>query len=104
MDGYQGEIPRNISTLFRYEPKRLVANTSEPSVNCIARGSARALTNVDPFWKVFLRERAPNRETGTWSRSKSSGGECEWRREQQTKRSEPLRPKRKVKKSAPGNP
>ncbi|GFR24040.1 uncharacterized protein TNCT_515291 [Trichonephila clavata] len=87
MDGYQGEDPKKYIDLFRYEL----------SVSCIARGSCRPLTKVDPFWKVFLRERALNRETGTWSRSKSR-----WRRLQngavnsRRKRSDPWRTKKKV--------
>ncbi|GFQ78443.1 hypothetical protein TNCT_152721 [Trichonephila clavata] len=78
-------------------PKRLVANTSEPYVSCIVLGSCRPLKNVDPFWKVFLMEHAPNLETGAWSLSKSrwprlrNGAENSRR-----KRSDPWTSKRKV--------
>ncbi|GFR25581.1 uncharacterized protein TNCT_313351 [Trichonephila clavata] len=96
MDGYQGEDPKKYIDLFRYEAEEARGKHVRAVRQLYRSGSCRPLTNVDPFWKVFLRERAPNRETGTWSRSKSR-----WRRlrngavNSRRKRSDPWRPKRK---------
>ncbi|GFR08548.1 uncharacterized protein TNCT_17821 [Trichonephila clavata] len=96
MDGYQGEDPKKYIDMFRYDAEE-ARGKHVRAVSCIVLGSCRPLKNVDPFWKVFLMEHAPNVETGTWSLFKSrwprlrNGAENSRR-----KKSDSWTPKRKV--------
>ncbi|GFR27977.1 uncharacterized protein TNCT_721981 [Trichonephila clavata] len=97
MDGYQGEDPKKYIDLFRYEAEEARGKHVRAVRQLYRSGLVQTPHECRSFWKVFLRERAPNRETGTWSWSKSR-----WRRlrngavNSRRKRSDPWRPKKKV--------
>ncbi|GFR26534.1 uncharacterized protein TNCT_35771, partial [Trichonephila clavata] len=97
MDGYQGEDPKKYIDLFRYEAEEARGKHVRAVRQLYRSGLVQTPHECRSFLESIFEERAPNRETGTWSRSKSR-----WRRlrngavNSRRKRSDPWRPKKNV--------